>query len=88
MVVLRNARKMAVIRQDRRLAAEVLRACSLYVRDTLFPCDHEIFDRLADSIADKNNASLLEAFAKVEKELSVAVKGSDKREWRTIKLPR
>lgn len=88
MAILKNARKMAVVRQDRRMAADVLRACALYVRDTNFPCDPDVFVRLADSIVDKNNSALLEAFEKAERELSSSFKGADKKTWKTIRLPR
>lgn len=89
MALVRNARKMAVNRQDRRLAMDVLRACSLYVKGTRFPCDPEIFNKLASSIIDKQNQSIMEEFAKVEKTLSDSFSGSAKqtRSWQTLKLP-
>ena len=87
LAMLRNAQKMAVARQNRRLAADVLHACALYVKGTNFPCNPIIFERLAESIIDKNNYALIEAFAKVEKELSDSFVGVNKRSWRAIKLP-
>jgi hypothetical protein len=88
MALLKNARKMAIARQNRRLAADVLHACALYVKDTNFPCDANIFEKLSKSITDKNNIALLEEFAKVEQELSGALIGVNKRTWKTTKLPR
>jgi len=87
MTLLRNAMKMAIVRQNRHLAADVLHACSLYVKGTNFPCDPNIFERLAVSIIDKNNSALIEAFGKVEHELLKSFIGVDKRTWKTIKLP-
>ena len=90
MALLHNARKMAVVRQDRRLAMDVLRACSLYVKGTNFPCDPAIFERLAFSIIDKQNLAIMEEFAKVEKTLadSFSYTAAEKKTWRTLRLPR
>ena len=87
LALLRNAKKMAIARQDRRLAMDVLHACALYVKGTNFPCDPNIFEKLASSIIDKNNYALLESFATVEKVLTGSFIGADKRTWRAIKLP-
>lgn len=73
LALLRNARSQAVLRQDRLTAMDVLRACSLYVRGTRFPCDPDVFDRLAASIVDKQNPAIMEEFARVEKSLTDAM---------------
>jgi len=88
MALLKNARKMAVARQDRRLAMDVLKACSLYVKGTSFPCDPAIFDKLASSIMDKQNATIMSEFDKVEKSLSNSFACAEKKTWRTISLPK
>jgi hypothetical protein len=88
MALLRNARRIATTRQDRRLAMDVLKACSLYVKGTSFPCDPEVFEKLSKSIIDKQTPAIIEEFAKVEKMLSDSFAVSDTRAWRTIKLPK
>jgi hypothetical protein len=85
---LSNAKKMAINRQNRRLAMDVLRACSLYVKGTRFPCDPQIFEALAASIIDKRDTAIMEEFAKVEKVLKEGFHGAEKKSWRTLKLPR
>ena len=88
LALLKNAKKQAVNRQNRRLAMDVLKACSLYVKGTRFPCDPEIFDRLASSIIDKQTYAIIEEFAKVEKSLSESFSAAERKSWRTVKLPR
>lgn len=75
-------------RQNRRLAMDVLRACSLYIEGTRFPCDTKLFDRLAATIIDKQTPAIMEEFAKVEKSLSDAFASAERRTWRTLRLPR
>lgn len=88
MALLNNARKMAVLRQNRRMAADVLHACALYTKSMRFPCDPGIFERLAVSIIDKNNYALLDAFANAERQFSEAMHEVEKKmTWRAIKLP-
>ena len=88
LALLRNARRQAVGRQNRRVAMDVLRACSLYVKGVNFPCDPEIFDRLASSIVDKQNQAIMEEFAKVEKSLTDSFSSAEAGSWRAVKLPR
>lgn len=88
LALLRNARRQAVGRQNRRLAMDVLKACSLYIKGINFPCDPDIFDRLASSIVDKQNQSIMEEFAKVEKSLVDSFSAAERGSWRTIKMPR
>lgn len=87
MAILHNARKMAIVRQNRRLAMDVLHACSLYVKGIKFPCDPMIFERLAASIIDKQTPAIIEEFAKVEKSLAAGFDSSEKMNWRTVRLP-
>jgi len=82
LALLRNARSQAINRQNRRLAMDVLKACSLYVKGTNFPCDPSIFDRLASSIIDKQNAAIMEEFAKVEKSLTDSFSSAERGQWR------
>ena len=69
MAVVRNARQMATKRQDRRLAMDVLRACSLFAKGINYPCDPEIFEKLASSIIDKTTLAMMEEFANLENTL-------------------
>ena len=88
LAMLRNARRQAIGRQNRRLAMDVLKACSLYIKGTNFPCDPEIFERLASTIIDKQNQAIMEEFAKVEKSLTDSFSAAERGSWRAIKLPR
>ncbi len=88
MALLQNARKIAILRQDRRLAADAVRACSLYAKGMGFPCDHDLLENLAASIVDKNNYALIDAFDKVEREFALGIEGAMHKTWKTISLPR
>jgi len=89
LALVHNAKNMATHRQNRRLAKDVLRACSLYVQGTRFPCDTKIFDNLATSITDKSTPSIIEEFNKVEKTLSAVFASAEQKQgWKTIRLPR
>ncbi len=74
MALLKNAKRIAILRQDRRMAMDVLRACSKYIQGTKFPFDYKFIEKLADAIIDKNNYAILESFDKVENELSTIMK--------------
>ena len=69
LVTLRNARNMATVRQNRRIAGEVLHALALYVQGTGFPCSPDIFEKLSKSIEDKTTLAIVEEFNKVEDDL-------------------
>jgi len=69
LVLLRNARNIATVRQNRRVAREVLHALSLYVQGTGFPCEPDIFENLSTSITDKTTPAIIEEFDKVENDL-------------------
>jgi hypothetical protein len=89
LALLKNAEDIAVVRQNRRLAMDVLRALSLYVKGTSFPCNPEIFEKLSNSIVDKQTLSIIEEFAKTKKSLIDSfIVASNKKSWRTIRLPR
>jgi len=85
---LHNARKMAINRQNRRLAMDVLKACALYVKGTNFPCDPKMFDQLAASIIDKRDTAIIEEFAKVEKVLTEGVQGVQQQTWLAVRPPK
>jgi hypothetical protein len=89
LALLHNARKIAVERQDRRLAMDVLHACALYVKGVKFPCDPEMFNKLASSIIDKRDIAIMEEFAKVEESMGFSLKEELKKKnsWRTIRMP-
>jgi hypothetical protein len=87
--LLNNAKNMAVTHQNRRLAMDILHSLGLYVSGTKFPCSPEVFEKLGRSIIDKQNQSIIEEFAKVEKDLIISFRSSKgKASWHTLKLPR
>jgi hypothetical protein len=84
MAQLHNAKNIAIKRQNRRLAIDVLKACSLYVQGTQFPCDPKMFEQLAESIIDKRDTAIIEAFAKVEKVIVEGSRGVQQQTWLAI----
>lgn len=82
LVVLRNARNIATVHQNRRQAKDVLRALALYVQGTGFPCKPDIFEKLSVSITDKSTPAIIEEFDKVENDLLNSFNSS------TVKKPK
>lgn len=74
--LLKNARNIAVVSQNRREAMDILRSLSLYVSGTNFPCNPDIFENLRSSIIDKPTLAIIEEFDKVEQEIVIAFHSS------------
>jgi len=88
MAQLSNAKKIALQRQNRRLAMDVLKACALYVKGTQFPCDPKMFEQLAESIVDKRDTAIMEEFARVEKFISDGSHGVQQQTWLAVRPPK
>ena len=64
--LLKNAKELAVGRQLRTSAINVVRACKPLVDQKKFAIQPQIFDVLMDGIKDKPSLAMLDLFAQVE----------------------
>ena len=82
--LVQNAKTQAIARQNRRVAMDVLQACSLYAKGVNFPCEPDMFKNLAASIVDKQNGAIIEEFSQVEKFLANMILSTSHDHWRTM----
>jgi hypothetical protein len=68
LALLENARELAVIHQQRTVAADVVNGCRIYANTLRLPLD-ETFCDLAEAVRSKNPFALNESFDRVEQKI-------------------
>lgn len=77
-VLLENAKELAVDHQQRTVAADAVRACGIYAENLKINIPRECFIDLAAAILDKPSAPLIEMFKDAQSRIILADRGTRK----------
>ena len=75
--LLENARELAIVHQQRSLAADAVRACGIYAKNLKIGVPLECFQNLSNAIIDKPNSPLSDMFEDAQIKIIRADKSSE-----------